>query len=69
MQDLVTARQVGEILGVSRQRADELARSYDDFPAPVATVGRRYRLWDRAQVELWGKEHSDRKPGRRARSK
>lgn len=43
--------EIGELLGVSRQRAYTLAKRAD-FPAPVAT-SRAGRTWDLAAVEAW----------------
>jgi predicted DNA-binding transcriptional regulator AlpA len=43
--------EIGELLGVSRQRAYTLAKRAD-FPAPVAT-SRAGRTWDLAEVEAW----------------
>lgn len=48
---LMGLAEVAELLGVSRQRADQLARTRG-FPDPVATlVGGR--IWERADVERW----------------
>jgi predicted DNA-binding transcriptional regulator AlpA len=43
--------EIGELLGVSRQRAYTLAKRAD-FPAPVAT-SRAGRTWDLAAVDTW----------------
>jgi predicted DNA-binding transcriptional regulator AlpA len=43
---------VAELLGVSRQRADQL-RHGADFPTPIEVSGRR--LWRRSDVERWAK--------------
>jgi predicted DNA-binding transcriptional regulator AlpA len=43
--------EIGELLGVTRQRAYTLAKRAD-FPAPVAT-SRAGRVWDLAAVEAW----------------
>ena len=57
--DLVAIREVGRILGVSRQRADVISQTDPDFPA-VANEGvlgrRKWRLWRRKDVERYGKE-------------
>lgn len=60
--DLVSASEVAEILGVSRQRVHQLIRAYDDFPKPEAelAVG---RIWRREAVAKWATDHP-RKPGR-----
>jgi len=48
-----TARvvEIAELLGVSKQRAHQLAAERD-FPAPV-TEDSRGRLWDRREVAAW----------------
>ncbi|MFF7158093.1 AlpA family phage regulatory protein [Streptomyces sp. NPDC008139] len=43
--------EVGEILGVSRQRAYTLAKR-QDFPVPVAT-SKAGRTWDLDVIEAW----------------
>jgi predicted DNA-binding transcriptional regulator AlpA len=43
--------EIGELLGVSRQRAFTLSKRAD-FPAPSATL-KAGRIWDRADVEAW----------------
>ena len=55
---LVTAAEAARLLGVTRQRALELAASADDFPAaePTATGG---RVWPRAAVQTWAATHPD----------
>ncbi|HZU74065.1 MAG TPA: hypothetical protein VE990_14965 [Acidimicrobiales bacterium] len=60
---LVSLTEIGRMLGVSRQRAAQLAAEYDDFPQPAAMVGSR-RIWSEAAVTEWAKRHPDRRPGR-----
>ncbi|MCX4598322.1 helix-turn-helix domain-containing protein [Streptomyces sp. NBC_01549] len=49
----VGVTEIGEMLNVSRQRANKLvARA--DFPAPVAQT-KAGRVWERAAVEKWEK--------------
>ncbi len=55
--------EVASILGVSRQRAVQLAVQYRDFPPPVAELAAG-RVWDRAAVEAWAEAHKERRPGR-----
>lgn len=43
--------EIGDLLGVTRQRAYQLSRK-PDFPAPVAET-KAGRIWDRAAVEAW----------------
>lgn len=51
--DLVGLAEIGDMLGVSRQRVDQLART-KDFPEPVATISAG-RIWRRADVEAWAR--------------
>jgi predicted DNA-binding transcriptional regulator AlpA len=60
---LVGVTEIAEMLGVSRQRADQLAGKYADFPAPEVVLSTG-RVWSRARVEEWIKRHPDRRPGR-----
>jgi predicted DNA-binding transcriptional regulator AlpA len=50
---------VADLLGVSRQRADQL-RHRQDFPTPIEVAGRR--MWRRIDVEAW----ADRSGGARS---
>jgi predicted DNA-binding transcriptional regulator AlpA len=43
---------VADLLGVSRQRADQV-RHRQDFPTSIGVLGRR--LWRRSDVERWAK--------------
>lgn len=45
--------EIAEMLGVSRQRIDQLAHT-DDFPEPVAELAAG-RIWERADVEAWAR--------------
>ncbi|MCX4554258.1 AlpA family transcriptional regulator [Streptomyces sp. NBC_01500] len=47
----VGVTEIGEMLGVSRQRANKLV-ARPDFPAPVAQT-KAGRAWERAAVEKW----------------
>jgi hypothetical protein len=62
---LVGVTEISKLLGVSRQRADQITRTYNDFPAPDADLASG-RVWSRTRVEKWIKAHPDRKPGRRS---
>ena len=53
---------VAEILGVSKQRAHQLAGE-DGFPAPVAEDARG-RLWGRREVTAWAMRWRAEKPWR-----
>jgi len=59
--DLVSAAEIGEMAGVSRQRADQWADS-SDFPPPAVTT-RAGRLWLRVSVNRW-LERTPRRVGR-----
>ena len=52
---LVGASEVAEILGVTRQRVDQLARTEEGFPEPEVTIGRGVRVWSREAIEKWAK--------------
>ncbi len=52
--DLVGLTEIAELLGVSRQRVDQLAQG-DDFPEPVSVLAAG-RVWKRADVEAWARE-------------
>lgn len=52
--DLVGLAEIGAMLGVSRQRVDQLARS-KGFPDPVATISAG-RIWLREEVERWAEQ-------------
>ena len=49
--DLMSTVEIAELLGVSRQRVDQLSRS-DQFPKPAAelAVG---RVWTKADIVDW----------------
>lgn len=51
LEDLVTAAEIGRRLGVSRQRAAQLAER-DDFPAPIGRLG-NYTVYKWKPVEKW----------------
>lgn len=60
---VVGLSEVASIIGVSRQRAAQLAVDHDDFPEPIGQLAAG-RVWDRAAVEAWNDAHPDRRPGR-----
>jgi prophage regulatory protein len=51
--DLVGVAEIAELLGVTTQRVDQLART-DEFPAPVAVISAG-RIWKRTDVEKWAR--------------
>lgn len=54
--DLVDAVAIAERLGLSHsQNVHKLRERHDDFPAPVATLG-RIRIWLWSDVELWARQ-------------
>jgi hypothetical protein len=59
--DLIGAAEIGDMAGVSRQRADQWA-DLSDFPPPAVTT-RAGRLWLRASVNRW-LERTPRRAGR-----
>lgn len=59
--ELVGTSEIAAILGVSRQRAQALARR-DDFPEPIARLASG-SVWTRPSIELFG-ESRKRRPGR-----
>ena len=63
---LVGLTEIASILGVTRQRAGQLVRDYDDFPPPVADLASG-RIWETVAVEAWAKAHPARSPGRPVR--
>jgi hypothetical protein len=52
---LVGPAEIGEMLGVTRQRVDQLARDDPSFPEPAAVLATG-RIWERAVVEAWARE-------------
>ena len=53
LEELVTGADIGRRLGVSRQRAHQLAAG-DGFPAPLGRVG-NYLVYRWADIEKWAK--------------
>lgn len=51
---LVGAHEAAELLGVSRQRVDQLAKADPTFPKPEAEL-RSGRVWKREAIEAWAK--------------
>lgn len=52
--DLVSATEIGRMLGVSRQRAVQLSR-VPGFPEPAAEIAAG-RIWRRADIQKWAKK-------------
>jgi prophage regulatory protein len=55
MEQLVGAAEIGQLLGVSRQRVYQLTSS-SDFPEPVATLAMG-KVWQTADVRRWATQH------------
>lgn len=64
--DVVGVPEIAQILGVSRQRVYQLIDTYEDFPAPVATLAVG-RIWSRTAVEEWNQLHGERPSGKHRR--
>jgi hypothetical protein len=58
---MVRLVEIGELLGVSKQRAHQIAGERG-FPAPIEREGSR--LWDRRGVVAWAKVWLREKPWR-----
>lgn len=52
--EVLGVTEVAALLGISRQRVDQLSRSDPDFPEPLETLGRG-RVWERRAVAKWAK--------------
>ncbi len=61
---LMGAAEVAEMLKVSRQRVDQIARRYPDFPKPEVSLSVG-RVWARAKIQAWVERHPERGPGTR----
>ena len=51
---LVGVAEIAEMLGVTRQRIDEITRTKPDFPEPEVEL-KSGRVWQRAAVEKWAR--------------
>lgn len=52
--DLMGIAEVADLLGVTRQRADQLSRG-ETFPTAVADL-KGGRIWRRKDIEQWARE-------------
>lgn len=59
---LLGMKEAAALLGVTKQRLGQLLATNDDFPAPTAELSQG-RVWNRADVERWAKEHGRRTTG------
>jgi hypothetical protein len=64
--DLVGAAEVAEMLGVSKQRVNQMATSRGGFVRPVAVL-KAGRIWRRQDIVQWAKANR-RKPRRSSAS-
>jgi predicted DNA-binding transcriptional regulator AlpA len=60
---LVGVGEIARMLGVSRQRVDQIAAAAPDFPPPEVEL-MSGRVWRRSAIEAWVNKHPDRRPGR-----
>jgi prophage regulatory protein len=51
---LLGVKEIGQLLGVSRQRADQLTKT-EGFPLPEAEISAG-RIWNRQDVEAWARQ-------------
>jgi prophage regulatory protein len=61
--DPVSVGEIAQMLGVTRQRVNQLMHEHEDFPTPIAELGIG-RIWNRKDIELWARK-LHRRPGRR----
>ena len=52
---LVGVHEVADILGVTRQRVEQLVRA-EGFPAPTVVLFAGRRIWHREDIERWGRD-------------
>jgi prophage regulatory protein len=52
--DLVGLTEIAEMLGLSRQRVDQIVRAEGTFPEPVAVITAG-RIWKRSDVLRWAR--------------
>jgi predicted DNA-binding transcriptional regulator AlpA len=54
MAELLGVTEVATMLGISRQRIQQLTESDPDFPAPAETLARG-RVWQRGDIVKWAR--------------
>jgi predicted DNA-binding transcriptional regulator AlpA len=52
--ELAGVAEIAALLGVSRQRVDQLVREHADFPKPVAELAAG-RIWLKPEVVAWAR--------------
>ena len=55
MPELVGVAEIAELLGVSRQRVNQLVIADQSFPAPVAELSAG-RIWKREAIIRWARD-------------
>lgn len=55
VQDFIGAQEIGALLGVSRQRVQQLIKM-DDWPEPVAELAMG-KVWNRTDITAWARGH------------
>lgn len=55
MHHLVGAAEIGRMLGVSRQRVQQLIKSRD-WPQPVVELDMG-KVWNRSDIRAWARDH------------
>lgn len=63
-ENLITAEQVAELLGIKRRSVYHMTRHLNGFPQPAVTFVRT-PMWERKQIEDWRKAHPARHPQKR----
>ena len=56
-QRLMGISEIAQLLGVSRQRAHQLAQS-EDFPKPIAVLAAG-KIWEAKRIEAWAQRRRD----------
>ena len=51
--ELLSLSDIAKLFGMSRAGADKLVKREATFPAPVAVLTGRTRVWHREDVERW----------------
>lgn len=52
--DLVGAKEIADLLGITRQRVNKIAETHSDFPRAVGRVAAG-RVWSRKDVVDWAR--------------
>lgn len=55
-EELVGVHEAAELLGITKARLCQLARTYRDFPQPVLSL-HCGRIWDVSDISDWAKRH------------